>query len=164
MCVAAQSRSRVGLWQLSLRRGCADQDWAENQALAVLKGELHDGSPMWESYLLTAASSAVPSPWSPWGRICVRLTYPLTVCLTYSVPLCLSDLPPVCLWFTDWLKASVKFCLPKLRVCTPERNLVHDSKMDLIMIMITQIILCVHNKGHNKGILEVWSHMVHTQI
>lgn len=32
-----------------------------------------------------------PFPRSPWGRICVHLTYPLTVCLNYSVPLCLSD-------------------------------------------------------------------------
>lgn len=101
VCVAAQSRGRVGLWQLSLRRGCADQGWAENQGLAVLKGELHDSSPTWKTYLLAAASPTAPSPWSPRGRIHVCLTYPLT--------LCLFDLPPDCLsaWLNHWLMASL---------------------------------------------------------
>lgn len=91
VCVAAQSCGKVGLWQLSLRRGCADQGWAENQGLAVLEEELHDSSPTWEPYLLAAASPTAPSLCVPRGRI--------RVCPTY-------------LWLSVWLTHWLYACLP----------------------------------------------------
>lgn len=102
VCVAARSHSGVGLWQLSLRRGCADQDWAEYQGLAVLKGELHDSSPTWESYLLAAASPTVPSSPEPSREDTCLSDLPLTAWLTQWLCVCLTS-PPVCLWSNDWL-------------------------------------------------------------
>lgn len=125
MCVAAQSCGEVGLWQLSLRRGCADQGWAENQGLAVLEGELHDSSPTWKPYLLAAASPTSPSRWSPRGRIHVCLTYLwlsvwltpwLCVCLTNILTYPHSDLSIA--WFSILLTycLSLTFCLDLLTV------------------------------------------------
>lgn len=138
VCVAAQSRGRVGLWQLSLRRGCADQGWAENQGLAVLKRELHDSSPTWEPYLLAAASPIAPSPWSPQagrGYMSVWLT-----------PDCLSALPTdsmsvwLCPWLPVWLTYPIAW-LPTL----------HTNCLSLTYSLCTLYILPV-----SDVILQSW--------
>lgn len=146
MCVAAQSRSRVGLWQLSLRRGCADQDWAEYQGLAVLKGELHDSSPTWESYLLAAASPTVPSPPEPSREDICLSDLPMTAWLTQWLCVCLTW-PPVCLWSNDWLAllcfARVKLSeisVSLLFVC-PQRQYVSVPSFNFFMFYLHKLLV-----------------------
>jgi len=144
MRVAAQSCGRVGLWQLSLRRGCADQGWAENQGLAVLEGEVHDSSPTWEPYLLAAASPSASSPWalregntSFWlTQLSVWLNRYLCMCWIYFLSVYLHILSTDLLFDTlpyqytimcvsDWLTNFMHF---HCTVLTAPKKLWHNKK------------------------------------